>query len=233
MLAYAADVGKDKISSHLVWLEKDTSAAESFLTQRLRRYLGPTTSAGVSLDGGEGPGAYALNREVALTVVVGTEHKVTANFALVQPSDRDAPKVLAEVAKLIGVAPPAQKDLAKYRPQQMAKGNGRIRGWLRRILKSEVDEDGVKKQIAHLQQHVEKNPRLRPLLGKSLAQVLNRKGFDQRGTKAAREQLRALAKKYPPPPPSARDTDKPRRPTREEKTDKKTETDKTPDDKGR
>ena len=51
---------------------------------------------GVSVDGAEGPGAWGLNREVAMTVVVGKDGKATANFALVQPSvQSDGPKIFA------------------------------------------------------------------------------------------------------------------------------------------
>ena len=54
-------------------------------------------------EGKEGPGSYGLNRNVTLTILVGKEGKVTANFALVQPSTQaDLPKILEEVAKVAG-----------------------------------------------------------------------------------------------------------------------------------
>ncbi len=48
---------------------------------------------GISVDGPEGPGAYGLNREVALTVIVAKDDRVAANFAIVQPNETDAPRI--------------------------------------------------------------------------------------------------------------------------------------------
>ena len=58
--------------------------------------------AAVSLDGEEGPGAYALNKQAAVTVIVAKDRKVVANLTLVQPGLTDSPKIIAEVAKLVG-----------------------------------------------------------------------------------------------------------------------------------
>ena len=45
------------------------------------------------------PGAYGLNRNVAVTVLVATDRVVSANFALVQPSlEVDAPKIFKSIA---------------------------------------------------------------------------------------------------------------------------------------
>ena len=67
---------------------------------------------GISVDGAEGPGAYGLNRNVTLTVLAGKGGTVTANYALVQPSvQADAPKILAEVAELVGGEVPPLEEL--------------------------------------------------------------------------------------------------------------------------
>ena len=61
---------------------------------------------GISIDGAEGPGSYGLNRNVNVTVLVGKDGRVTANFALIQPSELDATKILGEVVKLVGGTAP-------------------------------------------------------------------------------------------------------------------------------
>ena len=65
------------------------------------------------------PGAYGLNRNVTLTILVGKDNRVTANFALVQPSlQADVPKVLGEVVKLIGgKVPPSISSPHPARPR--------------------------------------------------------------------------------------------------------------------
>src|SRR5262249_34983259 len=71
-----------------------------------------TAKVGISLQGIEGPGAYGLNRNVTLTILVAKNNIVTANFALVQPSlPGDAERVLREVVKLIGGKVPAASEL--------------------------------------------------------------------------------------------------------------------------
>ena len=53
-----------------------------------------------------------MNRKVSLTVLIAQENRVTANFALVQPSLTDVPKILAKVVELIGGEVPPLEQLA-------------------------------------------------------------------------------------------------------------------------
>ena len=58
---------------------------------------------GISTDGQEGPGAYGLNRKVQMTILVGKDDKVTANFALVQPSAAaDGPRIAQAIVDALG-----------------------------------------------------------------------------------------------------------------------------------
>ena len=61
--------------------------------------------------GAEGPGNYGLNRNVTLTILAANEGKVTANFAIVQPNETNAPRVLAAVAKLVGKPAPTAEEI--------------------------------------------------------------------------------------------------------------------------
>ncbi len=119
LMTYAARHAKDGLVSGVVWLADDPTAAEQFL-RRARHALPTEVPIGISVDGAEGPGAYGLNRHVALTVLVGRGGKVTANFALVQPSvQADAPKILAKVAELVGGEIPKPEEL-----MAMSQGRG-------------------------------------------------------------------------------------------------------------
>ncbi len=61
------------------------------------------TLIGYSKDGRDGPGAYGLNRHVAMTIIVARKGKVTHNFAFAQPPFYSDPHVLGGVADVIGV----------------------------------------------------------------------------------------------------------------------------------
>ncbi len=85
----------------VVFLGEDVSGFEP-------EKFGYIESAGKALrmthtrDGREGPGAYGLNRKVAMTVVVAKDGKVLRNFAFVQPVFSPDPHVLGALAEVLG-----------------------------------------------------------------------------------------------------------------------------------
>ena len=112
LAGYADQLGEDRVSAAIVWLDDDRAKAEAFL-KRARRSLSLTVPVGISVDGGEGPGAYGLNRNVELTVLVIDEKQVVANFALVQPSVSEGPGIAAKLAKPVGAEPPSEAEFVK------------------------------------------------------------------------------------------------------------------------
>jgi hypothetical protein len=83
-----------------VSLTEDRDGAERHLPQVVKA-LNLRCPIGISLDGKEGPGAYGLNREVMLTILVARDNKVTANFAIVSPNETDAPRIKAAVDEIL------------------------------------------------------------------------------------------------------------------------------------
>ncbi|MGF1579823.1 MAG: hypothetical protein ACFCD0_10705 [Gemmataceae bacterium] len=61
------------------------------------------TLIGFSKEGRDGPGAYGLNRNVVMTIIVANKGKVVRNFAFAQPPFYPEPHVLGGVAEAIGV----------------------------------------------------------------------------------------------------------------------------------
>ncbi|MEM6691853.1 MAG: hypothetical protein AAF664_20660, partial [Planctomycetota bacterium] len=57
----------------------------------------------VSSDRRDGPGAYGLNRNVGMTVIVARDGKVIHNFAMTQPMLYPNPYVLGAIAEAVGV----------------------------------------------------------------------------------------------------------------------------------
>ncbi len=116
---YASRLAPTGLQTHLVWLSADRTKTEEFLT-RAKQSLSLRSPVSISLDGQEGPGNYGLNRKVALTILVARDGKVTDNFAIIQPNETDAPKVLAALAKLTGQKAPTLDEI-----QLQLKGGGK------------------------------------------------------------------------------------------------------------
>ena len=107
LMQYAAERHETGLVRGIVCTTDDVTALRAFMTKVRRVFPKNDTPIGISPDGLEGPGAYGLNRNVRMTVLIAKDNKVTASFALVQPSIRaDAPKILAELVKVIGGKPP-------------------------------------------------------------------------------------------------------------------------------
>jgi hypothetical protein len=117
VLNYAASRKADGLSAGLVLVTADATATEEWI-KRAAGALPSGVPIGISADGAEGPGAYGLNRKVQVTVLVVKEDKVTANFALVQPSiEADAPKIAAAVVAAVGSGtPPTVEEMQKLVP---------------------------------------------------------------------------------------------------------------------
>jgi hypothetical protein len=83
-----------------VSLSEDRDGAERRVPQIIQS-IKLKSPVGISVDGKEGPGAYGLNREVCLTVLVSKGDKVHANFAFISPNDTDAPKIRAAIDEVL------------------------------------------------------------------------------------------------------------------------------------
>lgn len=102
VMRYAATRKKDGLTGSIVFLADDATEMTRWLN-RIQRYFPAGINVGISPDGLEGPGAYGLNRNVNLTVLVGKDGKVTDNFALVQPSTQvDGPKIFKAIVDVLG-----------------------------------------------------------------------------------------------------------------------------------
>ncbi|MGD9856292.1 MAG: hypothetical protein AB7U20_15210 [Planctomycetaceae bacterium] len=169
----------------LIYLTDDVTEAERKMIQAYGWWnCGPP--AGISLDGAEGPGAYGLNRNVTMTVLVGTQGKVTANFALVQPSDTDAARILPAVTELAGGIVPSVAEIeflsspsllppiVKQWQEGKTPTDRTLRTLFCQLLREGSDPTRSAATIAAINAHVADRPALQAELGETARLILTR-----------------------------------------------------------
>lgn len=198
--SYTTGRSKDGLSTGIVWLADDATEAEATL-KRIRHALTPKSPTGISLDGREGPGSYGLNRNVTLTILVGNEGKVTANFPLVQPSlQADLPKILAEVVKVAGGKVPKLEELeglpamaARPAPNQQ---DPNLRGLLSPVIRKAATPEEVDKAAKAVDEYVATHESTRKDVGRIANTIINAGKLKDYGTARAQEHLERWAKEY-------------------------------------
>ena len=102
VMEFAATKSDAGLKSHVVFLTDDPTETNKWVNL-IQKQLPEGVTYAISHDGIEGPGAYGLNRNVTLTVLVGNEGKVTENFALIQPQlQADGPKIMKAIVDVTG-----------------------------------------------------------------------------------------------------------------------------------
>lgn len=199
---YTVTRNVDGLHTGVIWLDDDATAAENTV-KRVQHALTPKAPLGVSLDGREGPGSYGLNRNVALTILVGKENKVVANFALVQPSlQADLPKVLEAIAKVVGGPVPKLEDLPEMKEAMARSGPGtqpnaaneQLRPYLRPIIQREATAEQVKTAIDKLEKFVADNVEARRELKRIAKTIVDNGKVSNYGTPPAQEFLEKWSK---------------------------------------
>lgn len=209
--SYTVSRAKDGLHTGVVWLDADATEAENTL-KRIKHALTPKAPTGISLDGKEGPGAYGLNRNVQLTVLVAKDNKVTANFALMQPSlQADLPKILDAVVKVAGGKAPKLEEIegmpAMARPMANAPmQDPNLRGLISPVIRLNAATEDVDKAAKALEEYCAKNEATRAEVGRIANTIINAGKLKDYGTERAQEYLQKWAKEYGAKP---KDADKP------------------------
>lgn len=182
-------IGVEGLHTGVVWLSDDVTDAENVL-KRSGHALARKAPTGISLDGREGPGAYGLNRNVTLTVLVGRENRVTANFALVQPSiQADLPKVLEAIAKVVGGEAATLEDL-------LIVSNYKLQGPLSQLADRDASTEEVDRQAAAIETLIKQDETAGKELGRVTSRLLSKGMLSKRGTTRAQEHLKKWANEY-------------------------------------
>lgn len=202
---YTASRKKDGLHTGVVWLDDDKSNANATL-KRIRHGLAKDAPVGISVDGREGPGSYGLNRNVMLTILVGKDRKVTANYAIVQPSLQvDLPKILKSVVEVAGGEIPKLESLEgmQERMNQPATKDGEsvnLRSWLQPIIRLNAKKEDVEKAALEFEKFLEGNIAAQKEIGRITNTIINAGKLENYGTATTQEYFRKWAKQYPHDP---------------------------------
>ncbi len=198
LLNYCNDQ-KGKLTRGVCFLTADPTETQTWLS-RIKNYFPRGVPIGISHDGAEGPGAYGLNRNVSLTVLVGNKGKTTANFALVQPSiQADGPKMLKAIAAAIGAK--KEPDLNKY----LARRGG-IRGvrlprelgkLVRQLYEKDVSQEKIDETVKAVEAMIKDKRNWQNLLGR-FAQFQLQGDRMKSIAKGSKAQLEKWARQYGP-----------------------------------
>jgi hypothetical protein len=191
----------EKIYGSLVFLGEDPTSLETQL-KRARHAMPKKTPVGISADGREGPGAYGLNRNVTLTVLVSKDRKVTANFALVQPSvQADVPKILQAVVAIVGGEVPSLRELGMARgmaaEQRAGDSADELRGLLRPVIQKDATAEQVDEAAKKAEAVFDRRPAAAREAGAIARRIIAAGRLENYGTKRAQEYLQKWAEKYP------------------------------------
>ena len=130
---------------------------------------------------------------MTLTILVANKGRVTANFALVQPSvQSDVLKVVKEIVKLTGDKMPKLSELFTDRisPQ--------LGNLLRALIQKDNKPADVEKAVKKIEAYFKKYPRSRVQVGNIARRIIAGGKLQNYGIKPAREYLKKWAKEFKP-----------------------------------
>ncbi|MFN0017673.1 MAG: hypothetical protein ACKVP0_05390 [Pirellulaceae bacterium] len=202
LTSYTASRAKDGLTTGVAFLSDDATEAEANI-KRMQHALTAAAPTGIAEGGKEGPGSYGLNRKVTLTILVGKEGKVTANFALVQPSlQADLPKILKEIVAVAGGKVPKLEEIAgtpEMRRDPKGEPDQALRDLLRPVIKLDAKPEDVDAAAAAVEKYVEKNEAARKEVGRIASTIIDAGKLSSYGTPRAQEHLRKWAKDFGAP----------------------------------
>lgn len=205
VVEYAAKKKPRGLETEVVFLTKDPTEMEAWM-RRAQHALPQGVRPLVSVDGAEGPGIYGLNRHTAVTILVGKEGKVTANFSLGQPSiNVDGPKVGAAIAKLLGEEKtPTLADMGGGRGRGMmsqqramqARLDDAYRGLMAPVIQKTATQEEVHAAAKKVEESAARNPQMKKRVGNAAGMIVNSGKLPNYGTPVAQEYLRKWAVEF-------------------------------------
>lgn len=199
------DRGPEKVVGGLIYLTDDPTDTLNRMP-KVAQHFPKKITIGVSPDGKEGPGAYGLNRNVSVTVLVAKESKVTANFALVQPSLQvDAPKIFKAIADVLGEEKVPK--VADYSPPNRGLMDVNLRPLLAPLIDKKATDDEVVAAAKKIERLAAKNRAARIKVGDAARKIISENKLENYGTKKCQEYLTKWSKEFVSKPRPTRSTE--------------------------
>ncbi len=197
LAGFGADQAKPKqLRTILVFLTDDPPAMSKRM-QAIAGYLPKDVLVGVSPAGSNGPGPYGLNRNATLTILLAKGGKVSANFALGQPSLQvDGPKIATELAKLLDVKTPNLADFTGNVNRMRMQVDPKLERMLRPLLRVKSDDE-AQKQIDEIHEYVGQSKQKKAQLGTSAARLSGTRMVAEASNAKVRKQIAEWAKLIP------------------------------------
>ena len=200
------------LTAGIVYLTADATETENWL-KTVNANLPQKIFLGISPDGKEGPGSWGLNRNVAVTVIVANEDKVTANFALRQPSvDVDGPRIFQAIADVTGGGPipdvaefsgsrrMAEREReAKRGDKEKDKLDDKLRQFLGPVIARAASEEDVNQAATKVEGEAATDPAFRERVLQSATRIIEAGKLPDYGTPKAQEFLAKWAKEFAEP----------------------------------
>ncbi len=196
--------GSEKIMGGLVFLTDDPTETAVWMN-RIPQYFPKQVRLGISVDGIEGPGAYGLNRKVALTVLVAKDNVVTANFALVQPSiEVDGPKIFKASADVLGEKEvpsidefqPGRRTADEPMKQDANAQDPNLRVLLSPLIQKNATEDEVLAAAKKIEEYATEHPTARIQIGDIARRIIEAGKLENYGTSKCQEFLTKWSREF-------------------------------------
>jgi hypothetical protein len=200
------DKDKPVVTGGVCFLTNDATDTATWM-KRIPHYFPKGASYGISNDGLEGPGAYGLNRNVTLTVLIAQDDKVTANFALVQPSiQSDGPKIFKAVVDCLGGGdvPKIAQFLTAGRRSNTPDRPGMKKGddpdlvpLLRQLIQKTSSPEEVEKAAKAIEKHLTNNKLGQRHIHRVTNTIINAGKLENYGNEHAQKYLKKWSKEFP------------------------------------
>ena len=204
VMRFAATRKASGLTAGMVFLSADLTDTENWL-KRVQQHLPSDVAIGISPDGREGPGAWGLNRHVAITVVVCQKNVVTANFALVQPGvDVDGPKIFRAIADVTGGGEVPAPATFSGRPQMANDGrrdeqDPALRPLLAPLIRKTATPEQVETAAKAIIEYAEKHPAARRQISEIANRIIAADRLASYGTPPAQNYLKKWATEFRTP----------------------------------
>lgn len=181
VMRFAASRRKDGLEPVYVFLSDDPTETETWLGRLRSQYFATGVRRTLSMDGIEGPGSYGLNRNVTVTAIVADKGRVTANFALIQPSEQsDGPKIFAALVDVLGGGPvPAISEYSRSAMNRKNMLDPRLTPLVRKLNNPELTGEAAEQVVQEIKDHLAKYPGSRGGLAAASRRVKSSPAFSR------------------------------------------------------